>query len=299
MLSSKLLYRFGVKAAADLKTFAVVGSGLMGSGIALVANQTAGLNVKVCDANEKALNHAKKSYEGLLEGQVSKNKITKEVKDQVLGRFTFTTKLDDLNDADFVVEAVNEDFELKRKIFQSLDKITPKNTILASNTSSISITKIARTVERPSLVIGTHFFNPVPVMALLEVITGLQTADETLETVKGLGKRMKKEVVLSKDSPGFILNRALVPYLNEAIYVLYEGLATKEDIDKAMRLGSNVPMGPLTLADFVGLDTCLAVLNVLHKEFGDSKYRPCPLLTNYVNAGWLGRKSGRGFYTYK
>jgi 3-hydroxybutyryl-CoA dehydrogenase len=299
MLAKKFIFRFGAKTAADLKNFGVVGAGLMGSGIALVANQVAGLNVKVVDANEKSLANARKSYEGLLEGQVTKKKLTSEVRDQVLSRFSYTTKLDDLNDADFVVEAVNEDFELKRKIFQSLDKITPKTSILASNTSSISITKIARTVERPSLVIGTHFFNPVPVMALLEVITGLQTSPETLEVVQGLGKRLKKEVVLSKDSPGFILNRALVPYLNEAIYVLYEGLATKEDIDKAMRLGSNVPMGPLTLADFVGLDTCLAVLNVLHKEFGDSKYRPCPLLTNYVNAGWLGRKTGRGFYTYK
>jgi 3-hydroxybutyryl-CoA dehydrogenase len=299
MLASKLLYRFSVKAAADLKTFGVVGAGLMGSGIALVANQVAGLNVKLVDANDKALAHAKKQYEAMLDGQVAKKKLTADVKEAVMKRFTFTTKLDDLNDADFVVEAVNENFDLKTKIFQTLDKVTPKNTILASNTSSISITKIAKVTQRPSLVIGTHFFNPVPVMALLEVITGLQTADETLETVKGLGKRLKKEVVLSKDSPGFILNRALVPYLNEAIYVLYEGLATKEDIDKAMRLGSNVPMGPLTLADFVGLDTCLAVLQVLHKEFGDSKYRPCPLLSNYVNAGWLGRKTGRGFYTYK
>lgn len=298
MLANKFLCRFGAKAAADLKNFAVVGAGLMGSGIALVANQTAGLNVRVCDANQKSLDNAKKSYEAMLGSQVTKKKLTAEVRDQVLGRFSYTTKLEDLNDAEFVVEAVNEDFELKKKIFTSLDKITPKDSILASNTSSISITKLARIVERPSLVIGTHFFNPVPVMALLEVITGLQTSPETLQLVKDLGKRLKKEVVLSKDSPGFILNRALVPYLNEAIYVLYEGLATKEDIDKAMRLGSNVPMGPLTLADFVGLDTCLAVLNVLHKEFGDSKYRPCPLLTNYVNAGWLGRKTGRGFYTY-
>jgi len=299
MLASKILFRFGVKAAADLKNFGVVGAGLMGSGIALVANQVGGLNVKLVDANDKALAHARKSYEGMLEAQVAKKKLTSEAKDQVLKRFTFSTKLDDLNDADFVVEAVNENFDLKTKIFKSLDQITPKDTILASNTSSISITKIASVTQRPSLVIGTHFFNPVPVMALLEVITGLQTADDTLETVKGLGKRLKKEVVLSKDSPGFILNRALVPYLNEAIYVLYEGLATKEDIDKAMRLGSNVPMGPLTLCDFVGLDTCLAVLQVLHKEFGDSKYRPCPLLINYVNAGWYGKKSGRGFYTYK
>ena len=211
----------------------------MGSGIALVANQVGAFNVKVCDAQEKSLKFARSTYEKTLDGQVAKKKLTQEARDQILARFTFTTKLEDLNDADFVVEAVNEDFELKKKIFQTLDKVTPKDTVLASNTSSISITKLARVVERPSLVIGTHFFNPVPVMALLEVITGLQTADETLELVKGLGKRLKKEVVLSKDSPGFILNRALVPYLNEAIYVLYEGLATKEDIDKAMRLGSN------------------------------------------------------------
>ena len=291
MLASKFLYRFGVKSAADLKNFGVVGAGLMGSGIALVANQVAGLNVKLVDANDKALAQARKQYEGMLDGQIAKKKLPAEAKDQIMKRFTFTTKLDDLSDADFVVEAVNENFDLKTKIFQTLDKVTPAHAILASNTSSLSITKICKIVNRPSQVIGTHFFNPVPVMALLEVITGLQTGEDTLETVKGLGKRLKKEVVLSKDSPGFILNRALVPYLNEAIYVLYEGLATKEDIDKAMRLGSNVPMGPLTLADFVGLDTCLAVLQVLHKEFGDSKYRPCPLLTNYVNAGWYGRRS--------
>jgi 3-hydroxybutyryl-CoA dehydrogenase len=299
MLAKKILFRFGVKSAADLKNFGVVGAGLMGSGIALVANQVGGLNVKLVDANQKALDFAQKQYNGALENQVKKNKLTNDAKEAIMKRFTFTTKLDDLNDADFVVEAVNENFDLKTKIFQALDKATPKNAILASNTSSISITKIAKVTERPTQVIGTHFFNPVPVMALLEVINGLQTSDETLETVKGLGKRLKKEVVLSKDSPGFILNRALVPYINEAIYVLYEGIATKEDIDKAMKLGSNVPMGPLTLCDFVGLDTCLAVLNVLHKEFGDSKYRPCPLLTNYVNAGWYGKKTGRGFYTYK
>ena len=202
--------------------------------------------------------------------------------------------------ADFVVEAIIENAEAKKGVFEQLDKVVEnKSAVLATNTSSISITKIASYTKRPDKVIGMHFMNPVPVMTLVEVIQGLQTSADTLSQTKALAKLMGKETTLSRDVPGFIANRLLMPYINEAIFALYEGIASIEDIDKTMKLGTNVPMGPLTLADFIGLDTCLYIMKVLHQDLGDTKYRPCPLLVNYVDAGYLGKKSGRGFYTYK
>ena len=200
---------------------------------------------------------------------------------------------------DFVVEAIVEDIHAKEKIFRSLDDITKKDVVLASNTSSISITKISSFTKRPNRVIGMHFMNPVPIMKLVEIIPGLATDKETLETTLGLTKAIEKEFAIAKDIPGFIANRILMPYINEAIFTLYEGIGTVEDIDKTMKLGTNVPMGPLLLADFIGLDTCLSILNILYHDLKDPKYRACPLLVNYVNAGWTGKKTGRGFYIYK
>lgn len=294
----KPLSRFSSKSVEQIHKFGVVGAGQMGTGIAIVANKVAGLHVKIIDSTEKSLSNSRTFTETYLDKEIAKKKITSEEKYKILERFSYSIKLQDLSESDFIVEAINENFELKKKIFQDLDKFTSKDAILASNTSSISITKIAGCTQRPSQIIGMHFMNPVPVMTLIEMITGLQTSEETVKTSMELAKKMNKEVVQSKDYPGFILNRILMPYINEAIFALYEGVSTVEGIDKGMKLGTNVPMGPLTLADFIGLDTCLAIMNVLHNDLGDSKYRPCPLLINYVNAGYLGKKSGRGFYTY-
>mmetsp|Transcript_6459 Transcript_6459/g.5769 ORF Transcript_6459/g.5769 Transcript_6459/m.5769 type:complete len:229 (+) Transcript_6459:223-909(+) len=214
-------------------------------------------------------------------------------------RISYHNSLSALNDVDLVVEAVKEDFALKQQIFKELAKVTKQDAILATNTSSISITKIGGQIpERAHKVIGMHFMNPVPVMKLIEVIRGLQTSDETYKQVLEIGKAMNKVTTTARDSPGFIANRILLPYINEAVFVLYEGIGSVEDIDTTMRLGTNVPLGPLALADFIGLDTCLAIMRVLHTEIGESRYRPCPLLVNYVEAGWLGKKSGKGFYDY-
>ena len=275
----------------------VVGAGQMGNGIAQVA-AAAGYDVTCSDIGDTALEKGRKTIEKSLFKLVEKGKLTADDAKATLGRIRWGTALDLHGDADLVVEAATENVELKFRIFEQLAKVAKPGAILASNTSSISITAIAAHTDRPDRVIGMHFMNPVPLMALVEIIRGLATTDETYAEVNAAAERMGKTTVLGRDMPGFIVNRVLMPYINEAVYALYEGIGSVEDIDTAMKLGTNVPMGPLTLADFIGLDTCLAILQVLQDGLGDSKYRPCPLLRKYVEAGWLGRKSGRGFYGY-
>ncbi|MCB9679803.1 MAG: 3-hydroxybutyryl-CoA dehydrogenase [Alphaproteobacteria bacterium] len=278
--------------------FGVVGGGQMGNGIAHVAAMT-GYEVTVQDISEAALDRARATIESNLGRQVKKEAISAADAEAVMGRLKFTTELAALRDCGIVVEAATENIDLKFKIFENIANTVSRDTILATNTSSISITAIAARTQQPDKVIGMHFMNPVPVMKLVEIIRGLATSDETYAAVDAIAQKMGKTTVVSRDMPGFIVNRVLMPYINEAVYALYEGIASVEDIDTAMKLGTNVPMGPLTLADFIGLDTCLAIMEVLHGGMGgDSKYRPCPLLRKYVEAGWLGRKSGRGFYTY-
>ncbi|MBA4536602.1 3-hydroxybutyryl-CoA dehydrogenase [Bacillus aquiflavi] len=275
----------------------VIGAGQMGSGIAQVCAQ-AGYHVLLNDLKEDFIERGLGIINKNLSRQVEKGRMNEEQKDQVLSNITASTTLNDASNVDIVIEAAVENMKVKTNIFAELDKIAPQHTILASNTSSLPITEIAAATNRPDQVIGMHFMNPVPVMKLVEIIRGLATADEVYKKIEEMTKTLNKIPVEVNDFPGFVSNRVLMPMINEAIYTLYEGVASKEAIDEVMKLGMNHPMGPLTLADFIGLDTCLYIMETLHEGFGDDKYRPCPLLRKYVKAGWLGRKAGRGFYEY-
>ena len=282
----------------DVKQIMVVGAGQMGSGIAQVCAQS-GYKVVLYDQSEQAM---KKGIEGThkrLTRAVEKDRMTEQEKQATIEHLQQATSVEDACEVDVVIEAAVENIAVKKEIFTELDKIAPAHTIFATNTSSIPITEIAAVTNRPEKVIGMHFMNPVPVMKLVEVIRGLQTADETYQVIADITKQLNKTSVEVQDFPGFVANRVLMPLINEAIYTVYEGVATPEDVDTVMKLGMNHPMGPLTLADFIGLDTCLYIMEVLHEGFGDSKYRPCPLLRQYVQAGWYGKKAGRGFYTYE
>lgn len=276
----------------------VIGAGQMGSGIAQVCAQ-AGYKVCLHDLKQEFVDRGLGIIDKNLSRNVEKGRLTEEQKQDILSRLSPSTDLKNAEGVDLVIEAAMENMEIKTKLFAELDKIAPAHAILASNTSSLPITEIAAATKRPEKVIGMHFMNPVPVMKLVEIIRGLATADEVYEVIEDMTKSLGKVPVEVNDFPGFVSNRVLMPMINEAIYTLYEGVATKEAIDEVMKLGMNHPMGPLTLADFIGLDTCLYIMETLQEGFGDDKYRPCPLLRKYVKAGWLGRKTGRGFYTYE
>ncbi|PSH03100.1 MAG: 3-hydroxybutyryl-CoA dehydrogenase [Acidobacteria bacterium] len=281
-----------------IRTVGVVGAGTMGNGITHVCAK-AGFNVILVDVEQRLLERGIATIEMNLQREVAKSKLSPAERDMALARIQGTLSSDLLASCQLVIEAASERFEIKQSLFQQLDQRCPAETILASNTSSISITKLAAQTKRPDRVIGMHFFNPVPMMKLVEVIRGLATSDETFATITAIAERLGKTSVAVNDSPGFVSNRVLVPMINEAVYAVMEGVATPEAVDEVFKLGMAHPMGPLALADFIGLDVCLDVLRVLHSGLGDPKYRPCPLLVKMVDAGWLGRKSGRGFYEYE
>ena len=281
----------------EIKTFGVIGAGQMGNGIAQVAAMS-GLDVIMNDISDEFVERGMGTITKILSRNVDKGKMSEDDKNAVLERIKPSTGLKDMAAADFVVEAAIEKEDIKFQIFRDLDEICEANAILATNTSSIPIGRIAAQTTRPQKVIGMHFMNPVPVMKLVEVICGIATSEETFKVTWDLAEKFGKTPAKAEDYPGFIANRILLPMINEAIYCLYHGVGTREDIDTVMKLGMNHPMGPLTLADLIGLDTCLAIMQTLYDGFNDSKYRPCPLLRKYVEAGWLGRKTGRGFYEY-
>lgn len=281
----------------DMKKTAVIGAGTMGNGIAHVMAMN-GYQVTLVDVKQEFLDRALKTITGNLDRMVKKEVITEEIKKSTLANITVSTNLDDIASADFVVEAATEHKHIKLELFRKIDALCKEGVILGSNTSSISITEIAAVTKRPDKVIGMHFMNPVPMMKLVEIIKGVATSEDTYQITKTFAEKLGKTPVLANDYPGFIANRILLPMINEAIYALMEGVGTAEAIDTVMKLGMAHPMGPLTLADFIGLDVCLSILEVMHDGLGDPKYRPCPLLRNMVAAGYLGRKSGRGFYDY-
>ncbi len=281
----------------DVQTLGIVGSGQMGAGIGQVAAQ-AGISVVLYDVTQAIVNRSLENIQRGLIRLTERGKLPEAEQQAIIGRMRGTANMHDMRDVDLVIEAAPEDYEIKKALFQELDQVARPGVILASNTSSISLTQLGAVTKRPEKVIGMHFMNPPVVMQLVEIVRGLATADDTLQIVDALAKRMGKITILAKDYAGFIVNRILLPMINEAIYALYEGVGGVPDIDQGMKLGTNQPMGPLALADLIGLDTCLAVLERLHHGLGDDKYRPCPLLRNYVAAGYLGRKAGKGFYDY-
>jgi 3-hydroxybutyryl-CoA dehydrogenase len=281
----------------SIGTVGIIGAGQMGAGVAQVAAQ-AGVNVLLTDISEDFVTRGREIVARNLDRMVQRGRFNTEERDNIMRRVDTTARLEDLKDTDFVIEAVVENEDAKITLFQKLDKVCPEHVIFASNTSSISITRMGARTTRADRFIGMHFMNPVPAMRLVEIIRGLATSQETFEATRTLAERLGKNTMTAEDFPGFIVNRILLPMINEGIYTLYEGVGGVTDIDTAMKLGTNQPMGPLELADLIGLDTCLAIMEVMHRVFGDDKYRPCPLLKKYVDAGYLGRKAGRGFYIY-